>query len=348
MNIQNIFIGLLFIAIGAFASGSFAIPFGKIKGWKWESYWLVYSISAYIIFPLFACLIFAPGFLSIYKNVPNNVLMRVFLLGAIYGIGNLSFGLSLRYLGISLGYALSLGLMLAIGTLIPPLLDGRLEIMIESSGGNLLIAGVLVSCLGIALSGWAGFTKDKIISDSEKKKSISEFNLINGILAAILVGITGSAMSLGFEQGIPLADYAAKSGVDTLFITMPVMLLLLSGTMVTTLIWCIWLGFRNNSIMDYLRSRSSSELAFNYLFAGMAGLLWFSQFILYGMGRSKMGKFTFTSWGILMALTIVFATIWGIYRKEWKGAPVKTYIIMIISMIIIIGSSFLIGISGSL
>jgi len=274
--------------------------------------------------------------------------MRVFLLGAIYGIGNLSFGLSLRYLGISLGYALSLGLMLAIGTLIPPLLDGRLEIMIESSGGNLLIAGVLVSCLGIALSGWAGFTKDKIISDSEKKKSISEFNLINGILAAILVGITGSAMSLGFEQGIPLADYAAKSGVDTLFITMPVMLLLLSGTMVTTLIWCIWLGFRNNSIMDYLRSRSSSELAFNYLFAGMAGLLWFSQFILYGMGRSKMGKFTFTSWGILMALTIVFATIWGIYRKEWKGAPVKTYIIMIISMIIIIGSSFLIGISGSL
>jgi len=348
VNIQNIFIGLLFIAIGAFASGSFAIPFGKIKGWKWESYWLVYSISAYNIFPLFACLIFAPGFLSIYKNVPNNVLMRVFLLGAIYGIGNLSFGLSLRYLGISLGYALSLGLMLAIGTLIPPLLDGRLEIMIESSGGNLLIAGVLVSCLGIALSGWAGFTKDKIISDSEKKKSISEFNLINGILAAILVGITGSAMSLGFEQGIPLADYAAKSGVDTLFITMPVMLLLLSGTMVTTLIWCIWLGFRNNSIMDYLRSRSSSELAFNYLFAGMAGLLWFSQFILYGMGRSKMGKFTFTSWGILMALTIVFATIWGIYRKEWKGAPVKTYIIMIISMIIIIGSSFLIGISGSL
>jgi L-rhamnose-H+ transport protein len=190
--------------------------------------------------------------------------------------------------------------------------------------------------------------KDRVLSDSEKKKSISEFNLINGILAAILVGITGSAMSLGFEQGLPLADYAAKSGVDALFITMPVMLLLLSGTMVTTLIWCIWLGFRNKSLMDYLRSRTSSKLAFNYLFSLMAGLLWFSQFILYGMGRSKMGKFTFTSWGILMALTIVFATMWGVYRKEWKGASVKTYIIMIISMIIIIGSSFMIGISGSL
>lgn len=344
----NILIGLLLIAIGAFSSGSFAIPFGRIKDWNWETYWLIYSLGAYILLPLTACLIFAPAFINIYKGVTSDILLRVFLLGAVYGIGNLSFGLSLRYLGISLGYALSLGLMLAIGTLIPPLLDGRLKLMIENSGGNLLISGVLVSCLGIALSGWAGFMKDKVLSDSEKQKSISEFNLINGILAAFLVGITGSAMSLGFEQGLPLADYAAKSGVDALFITMPVMLLLLSGTMVTTLIWCIWLGFRNKSLMDYLRTRSSSKLAFNYLFALMAGLLWFSQFILYGMGRSKMGKFTFTSWGILMALTIVFATIWGIYRKEWKGASVKTYIIMIISMIIIIGSSFMIGISGSL
>jgi L-rhamnose-H+ transport protein len=348
MTYGNIFIGLLFIAIGAFSSGSFAIPFGKIRDWKWETYWLIYSFGAYILFPLASCLIFAPGFINIYRGVPPDILWKVFLLGIVYGIGNLSFGLSLRYLGISLGYALSLGLMLAIGTLIPPLLDGRLKIMIESSGGNLLIAGVLVSGVGIALSGWAGLLKDKIISDADKRKNISEFNLIRGILAAILVGITGSAMSLGFEQGIPLADYAAKSGVDSLFITMPVMLLLLSGTMVTTIIWCIWLGFRNKSLMDYLRSSSFAKLAFNYSFSLLAGLLWFSQFILFGMGKSKMGKFTFTSWGILMALTIVFATLWGLYRKEWKGAPVKIYLLMIISMIIIIGSSFMIGISGSM
>jgi L-rhamnose-H+ transport protein len=347
MTYDNIFIGLLFIAIGAFSSGSFAIPFGKIRDWKWETYWLIYSFGAYILFPLAACLIFAPGFVSIYKGVPPDILWKVFLLGALYGVGNLSFGLSLRYLGISLGYALSLGLMLAIGTLIPPLLDGRLKIMIDSSGGNLLIAGVLVSCVGIALSGWAGLLKDKIISDADKRKNISEFNLIRGILAAILVGITGSAMSLGFEQGIPLADYAAKSGVDGLFITMPVMLLLLSGTMVTTLVWCIWLGFRNKSLMDYLRSTSSARLSLNYIFALLAGLLWFSQFILFGMGKSKMGKFTFTSWGILMALTIVFATLWGLYRKEWKGAPTKIYILMIISLLIIICSSYIIGISGS-
>lgn len=345
---KSIFFGLLLIASGAFSAGSFAIPFGKIKEWEWESYWLIYSFGAYIIFPLIACFLFAPDFISIYKDVPSDALLKVFLLGAVYGIGNLSFGLSLRYLGISLGYALSLGLMLAIGTLIPPLLDGRLNIMIASSGGNLLIIGVLVACGGIALSGWAGFLKDRTISDADKQKSITEFHFLKGLFAAILVGITGSAMSLGFEQGIPVAESAAGYGVGSLFITMPVMLLLLSGTFVTTIIWCLFLGVKNRSLKDYHRMLSSGRLTNNYMFALLAGLLWFSQFILFGMGKSKMGPFTFTSWGILMGLTIVFATLWGLFRKEWKGAPVKVYILMIVSLLIIIASSYIIGLSGSI
>jgi L-rhamnose-H+ transport protein len=348
MDYQNIFAGLLLIGAGAFTSGSFAIPFGKIKEWKWETYWLVYSFGAYTLFPLVACMLFTPRFMDIYRGVPADVILKVFISGIIYGVGNLSFGLSLRYLGLSLGYALSLGLMLAIGTLVPPLIDGRLVEMLQSSGGNLLIAGVLVACLGIALSGWAGFMKDKIVSAAEKQKSISEFNLFKGILAAILVGITGSAMSLGFEQGMPVAEYAEKTGIDPLFVTMPVMILLLSGTLVTTIVWCFWLGLRNRSLKDYSGIKPSSTLVLNYTFALLAGLLWFSQFILFGMGKSKMGKFTFTSWGILMALTIVFATLWGLYRKEWKGAPAKIYLVMIISLLIIIGSSFMIGISGSI
>jgi L-rhamnose-H+ transport protein len=238
--------------------------------------------------------------------------------------------------------------MLAIGTLIPPLLDGRLDVMISSSGGNLLIIGVLVACGGIALSGWAGFLKDKYISESDKQKSVSEFNFLKGLFAALLVGVTGSVMSLGFEQGIPVAEIAAESGVNTLFVTMPLMLLLLSGTFLTTIIWCVYLGVRNRSLTDYVKVLSSGNMSFNYLLSLLAGLLWFSQFILFGMGKSKMGPFTFTSWGILMGLTIVFATIWGLFRKEWKGAPVKVYVLMIFSLLIIIASSYIIGLSGSL
>jgi L-rhamnose-H+ transport protein len=333
--------------MGAFSSGSFAVPFGKIKGWSWETYWLIFSTGAYIIFPLLACLVFAPGYFSIIRKTDSQTLISVFLLGAVYGIGNLSFGLALRYLGLSLGYALSLGLMLAIGTLIPPMLDGRLEIMLQKESGMLLIYGVLTACFGIAMSAWSGILKDKQVSDAAKKESIGEFSLVKGVMASVLVGITGSAMSLGFERGLPITEIAAAHGVDKLFIMMPLLVVLFSGTFVTTIFWCGFLGYKNNSLKNYTNAATSKILTSNYLFGLLAGLLWFSQFIVYGMGKSKMGPFTFTSWGILMALTIVFATVWGLIRKEWKGASTKVYVLMVSSLVIIIVSSFMIGISGA-
>lgn len=346
MNL-NILAGILLIASGAFSSGSFAVPFGKIKGWSWETYWMIFSTGAYIIFPLLACFVFAPNFMAIIGETDSKTIKAVFLLGAVYGIGNLSFGLALRYLGLSLGYALSLGLMLAIGTLIPPMLDGRLEVMLQKEGGMLLIWGVIVACFGIALSALAGILKDKQVSDSAKKESIGEFDLVKGILAAALVGVTGSAMSLGFERGLPITETAANAGVDALFTMMPLLVVLFSGTFVTTIIWCGFRGFKNASLKNYVKAESPKVLNLNYLFGLLAGLLWFSQFILYGMGKSKMGPFTFTSWGILMALTIVFATVWGLIRSEWKGTSRKVYFLMVLSLVIIIISSFMIGISGS-
>ncbi len=346
MNL-NILFGILLIASGAFSSGSFAVPFGKIKGWEWETYWMVFSIGAYILFPLLACFVFAPNFIDIISETDSKTIIAVFLLGAVYGVGNLSFGLALRYLGLSLGYALSLGLMLAIGTLIPPMLDGRLELMLQKEGGMLLIWGVCTACLGIALSAWSGILKDKQVSDSAKKESVGEFNLVKGVMAAALVGVTGSAMSLGFERGLPITEVASNAGVVALFTMMPLLVVLFGGTFVTTIIWCGFRGYKNGSLKNYTVAVSSKVLTNNYLFGYLAGLLWFSQFILYGMGKSKMGSFTFTSWGILMALTIVFATVWGLIRSEWKGTSKKVYFLMILSLVIIIVSSFMIGISGS-
>lgn len=344
----NVVFGIMLIATGAFSAGSFAVPFGKISGWNWESYWMVFSLGAYILMPLLACIIFTSQPFLILRATSLKTLVLVFSLGAVYGIGNLSFGLSLRYLGLSLGYALSLGLMLAIGTLIPPLLDNRLRMMIESGGGDLLLAGIAVAVVGIALSAWAGIAKDKAVSKDLKQKSVSEFNLPRGILAALLVGITGSAMALGFEQGMPVSVLAEAHGIDPLFSMMPVYLVFLTGTFLLTLAWCIYLGARNDSLRNYSRAENRKILFSNYGFGILAGILWFSQFIFYGMGKSKMGSYTFTSWGILMALTIGFATVWGLIRGEWKGVPIRVYVILSLSLLVLITASFMIGISGSL
>ena len=198
-----------------------------------------------------------------------------------------------------------------------------------------------------------GYWKDlkkptfKLISSNKKQESVSEYSLGKGILASLLVGVTGSAMALGFEQGQFIVNVARESGINPLFTMMPVYLVLLIGTFISTLIWCTFLGIKNRSLKNYTRAHNTKILFLNYAFGLLAGLLWFSQFIFYGMGESKMGPYTFTSWGILMALTIGFATVWGLIRGEWKGVTVRVYAIMILSLLILITASFMIGISGS-
>ncbi len=337
--------GILLISVGALMSGSFAIPFDKVKNWKWENYWLIYSLFAYVVIPLIICLLFAPGFMQALGEIPTRTLCWVFLLGTIYGAANLTFGLSLRYLGIALGYALSLGLMMAIGTLVPPMLDGRLVKLFEGNGGIMLLSGILISLVGIGISGYAGLLKSK--QASSKEGINKEFNIRKGIAAALFVGVAGSSAALGIEQGKPIADACVKFGTSPLFQDSAVFLVLYSGSFLTTLVWCIYLSVKNKTYSNFVR-RSSNSLGVNYLCCAFAGFLWYINYVFFGMGKSQMGEFSFVAWGILMILTIVFATLWGLYRGEWKGVTVKTRGLMWIGLIVLIFASFLIGISSSI
>jgi L-rhamnose-H+ transport protein len=334
--------GILLITIGAFMSGSFSIPFDKVKQWKWETSWLVYCLFGYLIVPLVVCLLTVPDFLPTLAQVPSRTLLWVFLLGALYGAANLTFGLSLRYLGLALGYALSLGLMMALGTLVPPALDGRLAQLFEGNAGMMLISGIIISLIGIGISGYAGYLKSKNASD--KSGVNKEFNIKKGLAAALFVGVTGSSAALGIDQGSPIAKICIDNGVNPLFQDSIVFLVLYSGSFVTTLIWCLYLSVKNKTVGEFIRVRNGS-VWFNYLFCALAGFLWFINYVFFGMGKSKMGEFSFVAWGILMTMTIVCATLWGLYRKEWKNVSTKIYALMWTGLIVLVLASFLIGIS---
>lgn len=344
---MNLFVlyGILLISTGAFMSGSFAIPFDKVKNWKWENYWLIYSLFAYVAVPLVVCLLCVPDFISVLGAKPTHKVGLVFLLGVIYGAANLTFGLSLRYLGIALGYALSLGLMMAIGTLTPPMLDGRLTKLFEGNGGIMLLSGILISLVGIGISGYAGFLKSK--QASSKEGINHEFNIRKGLVAALFVGVTGSSAALGIEQGKTIADTCVEFGANPLFQDSVVFLILYSGSFLTTLIWCVYLSIRNRTFSSFVR-KSGKSLGLNYLCCAFAGFLWYINYVFFGMGKSQMGEFSFVAWGILMTLTIVFATLWGLYRGEWKGVSSKIRGLMWTGLIVLVFASFLIGISSSI
>ena len=338
-------VGLLLIFIGAFSSGSFAVPFGGIKGWKWENYWLSTGLFSFIVLPVIVCLLLVNNFGQLISTVPASDFWAIFIMGAVYGIGSLTFGLSMRYLGLSLGYALSLGLMAAIGTLVPPALDGRFGMLIDTFNGNMVLLGILISLVGIAGIAIAGYQKDQFNSKKEKDEN-SEFDFKKGVIAALLTGVLASAMSLGIEKGNGVSKLAIESGTNPLFSGNPTMLIMLLGTFLTTLVWCTYLMIKNKTLVEF--KNYSVAISFkNIAMTGLAGSLWYLQFIFFGAGKSMLGQYTFAAWGILMAFTIVIAMLWGLFKGEWKGIPSKTRMIMFVSLGVIIIGTFIIGLFNS-
>ena len=288
-----------------------------------------------------------PNLVTVFKCAPVGSMFACYMFGVLWGVGGLTFGLSMRYLGMSLGYALALGNCAAFGTIIPPIYMGTFGNLIASASGRITLGGVLVSLIGIAICGWAGISKEGELSEDQKKETIKEFNFVKGIWIAFLCGIMSACFAFGIAAGKPVAEQAVELGAVSLFQNSPVFILIMAGGFTTNLIWCMILNLKNNSAKDYLKSGDAS-LFLNYFFSGLAGTIWYFQFMFYGMGTTKMGKYDFSSWSIHMAFIIIFSNIWGFIFKEWKGTSIRTLTLIISGIMVLIGSTIIIGLGNYL
>ncbi|MEN8890211.1 MAG: L-rhamnose/proton symporter RhaT [Wenyingzhuangia sp.] len=346
-------LGVLFHSLGGIAAGSFYMPYNKVKGWSWETYWMVGGVMSWLIVPPIAAYLTVPGFVAIIASSSITILGFTFLMGLLWGVGGLSYGLGVRYLGMSLGNSVVLGFCSAFGAIVPSVYynynpqEGKTSFteMLSSTGGQVVLLGVLVCLIGIALSGKAGMMKEKELSDEEKKKSVQEFNLVKGLFVAVLSGILSSFFSFGIEAGKPLADAAIAEGYDHLFANNVTFVVILWGGLTTNLIWTTVLSIQNKSYKDF--TNTATPIRNNILFSTLAGTIWFLQFFFYGMGESKLGNGA-SSWILHMSTILLTANLWGIYRKEWNGVTKKARGTIILGIAAIILSVVLVGIGSSL
>jgi L-rhamnose-H+ transport protein len=335
-------LGVILHAIGGFAAGSFYIPFRKVARWAWESYWLIQGVLAWVIAPWVMASITCPDLVHVLRSATPKSLILAYLFGAIWGIGGLTFGLSMRYLGMSLGYAVALGFCAAFGTLVPPIADGTIREMVATPHGLAVIAGVAVCLLGIAFCGWAGMTKERELTDEQKTETIREFSFAKGFAVAVFAGIASAFMAFALQAGKPIAELAIRHGSATLYQNNPVFIVVMAGGFTTNFIWCAILNSRNRTWGDYLGGPAKSQLG-NYFFAGLAGVIWYCQFFFYGMGTTKMGKYDFSSWTIHMAFIIVFSNLWGILFREWKGTSKRTHALVWTGIGVLVLSTVVVG-----
>jgi len=342
---MNPIAGILLIALGSIGAASFYVPFKKVREWAWESYWISQGVAAWLIAPWLFALIFIPSgeLIPILRESPSSARLMAMFFGVLWGFGGLTFGLSLRYLGVALGQSIALGLCAAFGTLIPAFISG--QDLFSSRAGILTLIGVSLTVAGIGVIGYAGALKSREMTEEEKKAAVKEFALKKGILIAIFAGIMSACFNFGFQAGKPIEDVALSHGTNPLFQKNPTLIFILLGGFITNLVYCAWLNIKNGTYRDYI-SVPRNILLNNLLFTFLAGFLWFLQFHFFGMGSSKLPPgMTVFGWSILMALNIAISNIWGIILNEWKGVRKRTVLVLIVGIIVLILSTFVVKLS---
>lgn len=340
---MELLVGLLIIAIGAFCQSSCYVPINKIKDWSWESYWIVQGVFAWLILPLLGAVLAVPHGHCLGELLTANNTFNIFitiLFGVLWGVGGLTFGLSMRYLGVALGQSIALGTCAALGTIMGPVLLNIFfpELNALSALTFSVILGVVVTLIGIAIIGVAGSMKAASLSDKEKTAAVKDFNFPKGLVIALLAGFMSGCFNVGLEFG---KDIHFGDLTPDMYKTLPATLLVTMGGFVTNAIYCFYQNSKNHTWSDY---RKGNVWLNNVLFCALAGALWYSQFFGLSLGKGFLTEsptLVTLSFCILMALNVVFSNVWGIILKEWKGCSGKTIVTLVVGIVVLIVACFL-------
>lgn len=262
------------------------------------------------------------------------------LFGALWGVGGLTFGLSMRYLGVALGQSIALGTCAGLGTIMGPVLLNLFfpEMNALQSLTFAVILGVVVTLVGIAIIGVAGGMKSASLSEEEKKAAVKDFNFPKGLSIALLAGFMSGCFNVGLEFG---KDINFGSLTSDMYRTLPATLLVTLGGFVTNAVYCFYQNQKNKTWGDY---KKSAVWGNNLLFCALAGVLWYSQFFGLSLGKGFLTEsptLTTLAFCILMALNVVFSNVWGIILKEWKGCSRQTIAVLMLGIVVLIVSTFI-------
>lgn len=328
--------GMILFMLGGLAGAVFALPFKRVKGWAYESYWMFYAIFGLVIFPWFLAWLTVPNMIEVLRSAPKVVLARCFLFGAMWGIGGLTWGLMIRYLGIGLGLAIGCGLCSATGTLLPPIVTGSAYLLVYHFGALVILFGVLLSLVGIVFVGLAGKSKEEELTLEQQRFAVPEFDFKKGMVVAVFSGIASAGMNFGLQSGRMLQSAALYGGTLYRWQGIPVLVVVLFGGFVVNFVWCLHQNLKNETMGDYVDRRT--PIIANIFFAGLAGVIWAMQFVCQKVGEPFMERYAYVGFAIVMGSSIFFSSLTGILLGEWKGVSARTKRLLAFGILILLVS----------
>ena len=337
---SNPLLGVGLHAVGACFAATCYTPQKQVKRWSWQTYWLTQAAFCWFLLPILGAALTIPDLLNVLREAPRDAMLNSFLLGAAYGIGGTAFGISIRYIGFSLTYAIAVGLSSVLGTLIPPLIKGTLVSTLGKPGAAWIVAGIVVGALGIAGAGWAGRLKELDLTANQTK---GEFSLTKGLALSLLAGVLSAVYGFALEAGEPIADVASAHGAG-IWRGNVVYIFSNTGAFLTTAIYCLWLHARHKTLGELIGLPAGAEkasLPLNWAMAVVTGVFWYGQFFFYNLGHVRMGHYKFTSWAIHMIMLVLFSNVVGVVLREWRACRRLTHTTIGLALLVLVGAVLL-------
>ena len=337
---MSIIAGIGWHLIGAASAASFYAPIEKVKRWSWETTWAVAGFFSWILLPIGVSLFLLPDFHGFYASMGAHLLLKVALFGAMWGVGNVSYGLTMRHLGMSLGIGVAIGVTLVVGTLIPPLLHGQAATLFVTHSGQLTMAGVLVALFGVAVVSYAGHQKELQFTGKAR-----EFNVKLGILLAVLCGIFSSGMSFAIDAARPIEAAALRLGVSPLYAALPSYVIIMGGGAIVNLSYCFirLAAVKRLSLRADLAQPRATLLA-NGLLAAAGGIMWYLQFFFYAWGAANVPQRLFyVNWMLHMSMYVLCGGLVGLALGEWAGVGSRPVRLLWAGILVIIAAANLVG-----
>jgi L-rhamnose-H+ transport protein len=336
---SNPILGTLLHAIGATSAAMCYAPQRYLHRWSWQTYWLSQAAMCWFVLPWIFAWLTIPELGAVLAEAPRDAMLKSYALGALYGVGGIAFGVSIRYIGYSLTYAVAIGVSCVLGTFLTPMLQGQLGEALAKNGSAFVVVGVLLGAIAMLVTGWSGLRRERELAaaDADASAPVMKFNARIGLPICLLAGILSAVFSLSLAAGQPVADVAARHGAGH-FEGNVIYLFSNSGAFTTTLIYAGWLATRARSWGEFLATPDGRGLWRNYALALATGLMWYLQFFFYGLGHVRMGSLKFSSWAIHMIMLILFSAGFGVMIGEWRRCRTSTKALLASSIVLLLAA----------
>ena len=312
-------IGIAWTFLAAFFLGTFALPSKYVKNYAWENTWGAFFLIGMLIVPVGFSALVIKGLWATYAQVPPMTIFGVVALGALWGVGFCCWGKGLAMVGLSLGYSLTMGTMALVGSLLPFFLGNADKA--KTTGGIMVIAGVIVCIIGVAINGKAGILRERSQTEGSPQKNI----MLKGLIVCVAAGLLSSCCNIAYHVGGNVGDIARISGEqfgNAPYLTgLSVWTLIFLGGLISSFGFCAFQLTKNKTWGGFLNKCSG----LNIVLAALMAIGHFACLFFYGVGAWKLGALgTTVGFAIFQSGSIVIGNGLGAFTGEWKGSDSKS------------------------